>query len=112
MSKLEKRLREAAESGELSYLSVVPVAGKGPNDIVFLATYSPASRLGNSVARNADPAVAILEALETEPPPAVGELVTAMIHKPRTKTVSERVMEGQPVQPGDGPGVPSEPWDV
>ena len=68
MSKLEKRLREVAERGEFSYLAVVPVAGKGPNDIVFVATYSPASRFGNSVARNADPVVAILEALNGEPP--------------------------------------------
>lgn len=96
MSKLEKRLREVAEQGELVGLSIVPVAGKGPNDLVYVATYKPATRYGATVARNADPVAAMLEALlNADRPPEVGELVTTMIHKPRA-----------PKQPS------GEPWDV
>lgn len=96
MSKLEKRLRQIAEAGELVGLSVVPVAGKGPNDLVFVATYMPATRVGTSVARNADPVAALLEALDGEPPPI--ELVTPIARTPRKKSPA--------------PEPPAEPWDV
>jgi hypothetical protein len=102
MSKLEKRLREVAAAGELTYLSVVPVAGKGPNDLVFVATYSPASRFGNIVVRDADPAVAILDALNGDP--TREELVT-----PLRKTANVG-LPGGPVNSGEPPLEP-EPWD-
>lgn len=69
MSKLEKRLRELAKAGELYHLSVIPVAGKGPNSLVFAATYSPPVGKDRT-ARNADPIEAMLGAVtppETEP---------------------------------------------
>ena len=84
MSKLEKRLREVAEQGELVGLSIVPVAGKGPNDLVFVATYMPASRHSTNVVRNADPVVAMLEALDGEPP--AEPLVKPIAHKRKTET--------------------------
>jgi len=99
VSKLEKRLREIAEQGELVGLSIVPVAGKGPNDLVFVATYQPATRYGAAVARNADPVTAMLEALDGELPPEVGELVTPLTHTPRKKPQA-------PEPP------PVEPWEV
>ena len=77
-------------------MSLVPVAGKGPNDLVFVATYSPASRFGNSVARNADPAVAILDALDGEPDK---ELVKPIVRKPQDRAL-EAVAD-----------VFREPWD-
>lgn len=113
MSKLEKRLRQIAEAGELVGLSVVPVAGKGPNDLVFVATYMPATRVGTSVARNADPVVAMLGALDSESPPL--ELVTPIARAPRKKKSSAQeavgeVLRAEKIEEAGPP--PAEPWDV
>ena len=65
MSDLEQELRKRALAGELTYLSICPVAGKGNNagNVVFVATYSPASQWGHGFGRAADPVEAILAAL-------------------------------------------------
>jgi hypothetical protein len=64
MSTLEKTLRDLAAAGELTYLSVVPVAGDGPGNIVFSASYSPASRWGHGTGRHVDPVEAIMLAVK------------------------------------------------
>lgn len=56
---LEDMIRAAAKNGELTHMSVVPVAGKGPDGIVWSATYSPASQWGAGFGRDADPVKAI-----------------------------------------------------
>jgi hypothetical protein len=67
MSELETSLRRLAKNGELTYLSLIPVAGKGENGVVFHATVSPASKWGNMEGRDADPVKALLAALEGLP---------------------------------------------
>ena len=57
---LETTLRDLAARGELTYVSVVPVAGKG--GIVYSATVAPASKFGHVFGRDADPVKAILKA--------------------------------------------------
>lgn len=58
---LDTKLRALATDGELTYLSICPVAGK--EGVVFAASYSPAS-FGGSTARDADPVKACLAAIE------------------------------------------------
>lgn len=82
---LDERLREAAAAGELTHFSLVPVAGKGRDGIVFAASYSPASKWGHGHARDADPVKAGLAAfdavkvklprakIEPEPDPAADD---------------------------------------
>ena len=65
MSDLETRLRALAANGELTYLSLAPVAGKG--GVVFAVIVSPASKFGHIEARDADPVAAILTALDKLP---------------------------------------------
>ncbi len=65
MSNLETKLRQLAENGELTYLSLTPLAGKG--GIVFCAQVSPASRFGHSEGRDADPVNAIHAAIDGLP---------------------------------------------
>jgi len=67
MSGLETQLRRLAANGELTYLSLIPVAGKGVGGVVFDATVSPASKFGHSHGRDADPVAAILKAIEGLP---------------------------------------------
>jgi hypothetical protein len=80
---LEDLIRHLALEGELNYLSIIPVAGKGPKDIVFSATYSAASKWGHGIARDADPVEALKKAIADHrvkktakappPPPAPDE---------------------------------------
>lgn len=63
MSDLEALLRAAAEAGELTHLSLVPVAGKGPRNLAWSVSYSPASTFGTGYAVHADPVEAIKLAL-------------------------------------------------
>lgn len=56
---LEAMIRAAAKNGELTHLSVVPIAGKGPDGVVWSASYSPASKWGSGFGRHADPVEAI-----------------------------------------------------
>lgn len=58
---LEKTLRDLAAAGELTYLSIVPVAG--PGGVVFSATFSSASKWGHSTETHADPVQAALDAI-------------------------------------------------
>ncbi len=60
---LEAELRKRAEAGELTYISLAPVAGKGERGIEYVATYSPATEWGHSFGRHADPVTAIMLAL-------------------------------------------------
>jgi hypothetical protein len=73
MSELETALRQLAKNGELCYLSVVPVAGKGENGIIFTAQVSPASRFGHSEGRDAGPVKALLAAIDGLPKSFVKE---------------------------------------
>jgi hypothetical protein len=102
VSELENQLRRLAANGELTYLSIIPVVGKGYDggNTVFAAQVSPASRFGHSEGRDPDPVAAILKAIAGLPKSFVKE------PKPeRRVTVSERIMTGQKVRPGDGPGI-------
>lgn len=59
MSDLEDLIRNAAKNGELTHLSVVPIAGKGPNGIGWSASFSPGSVWGSGFATHVDPVEAI-----------------------------------------------------
>lgn len=74
---LEDMIRAAAENGEITHLSVVPVAGKGVNNIGWAATYSPASKWANGRAVDVDPVQAIKLAMTDK---ALGPL-NAKLHK-------------------------------
>lgn len=63
---LEERLRVLANAGELTHLSILPVAGKGPGGIVYAASYSPASKWGHGFGRDPDPVEAIHKAIDDE----------------------------------------------
>lgn len=65
--KLEQTLRDLAERGELTYLSVVPIAGKG--GIVYSARYTPATGFGHGDGSDADPVGAMLKAIADKPVP-------------------------------------------
>lgn len=67
MSELDKALRKLADNGELTYLSLAPVAGKSETGVVFSARVAPASRFGHSDGRDADPVKALLQAIEGLP---------------------------------------------
>lgn len=60
---LEDMIRAAAFNGELTHLSVVPVAGKGKDNISWSASYSPASKWGAGFAVDPDPVQAIKSAM-------------------------------------------------
>lgn len=60
---LEAIIRAAAKNGELTHLSVIPVAGDGPGGIVWAASFSPASKWGSGFGRDADPVAAIKQAM-------------------------------------------------
>jgi hypothetical protein len=63
---LEDRLRALANAGELSYLSIVPTAGKGGGGVVYSAHWSSASKFGNGMGRDPDPVIAIHKALDDD----------------------------------------------
>lgn len=70
---LEDMIRAAAAAGELTYLSLAPTAGKGPNGIGWAATFSPASRWANGFGRHeSDPVEAIKQAMNDD---RMGEIV-------------------------------------
>ena len=81
-SELEAKLRSLAANGELTYLSLTPVAGKGDHNVVFHAVVSPASRFGNRTGRDADPVKAILAALGGLPKSFVKEIATRVEREP------------------------------
>ena len=91
-SDLESALRQLAKNGELTYLSLIPVAGKGEYGCAFCAQVSPASRFGHSEGRDADPVKALLTAIEGLP-----------------KSVSK---EKPPRKTREFGGKPDEPWDI
>lgn len=70
---LENMIRALAANGELTHLSLTPVAGKGPGGIGWAASYSPASRWANGFGRHpTDPVEAIKMAINDE---RMGEIV-------------------------------------
>ena len=103
MSELETQLRRLATNGELTYLSIVPSAGKGENGVIFVAQVSPASNykarktwVSYSEGRDADPVKAILKAIEGLP---------------------KLFVKGEPQRPGEEgftsvSRVGAEPWDT
>ena len=103
MSELETQLRRLAANGELTYLSIIPVVGKGRDggNTVFAAQVSPASRFGHSEGRDPDPVAAILKAIEGLP-------------KSFVKPEKDRRVNGDAKEPPyDGFGtVEKEPWDT
>lgn len=60
---LEDMIRAAAANGELTYLSVCAVAGKGPGNISWSAAYSPASKWANGMCTHVDPIEAMKGAM-------------------------------------------------
>ena len=78
---LEDMIRAAAANGEMTHLSVVPVAGKGPNNINWSASYSPATKWGVGFGRSADPVEALKLAMTDT---RLGRVVTAL-HKTLAK---------------------------
>ena len=61
---LEDLLRDLAARGELTHLSIVAVAGKGPGGVVYSGSFTPAAQFGHGFSRDADPVKAIFEAVE------------------------------------------------
>lgn len=96
MSELETKLRQLAKNGELTYLSIVPVAGIGEYGCTFVAQITPASRFGHVEGRDADPVAAIVNALDALPKPFVKEKVKRGGKKADEQTTSADV----------------EPWDI
>ena len=90
MSELENKLRNLAAKGELTYLSVIPVAGLGEYGATFVAQIAPASRFGHVEGRDGDPVTALVNALDALPKSFVKD-------KPQRKS-----------KPASEP----EPWDV
>ena len=60
---LEDLLRDLAARGELTHLSIVAVAGKGPGGVVYSGSFTPAAQFGHGFSRDADPVKAIFEAV-------------------------------------------------
>lgn len=59
MANLEDLIRNAAKEGQLTHLSVVPIAGKGPAGISWSASFSPGSVFGTGFGVDIDPVEAI-----------------------------------------------------
>lgn len=70
---LEDMIRAASANGEMTHLSVVPKAGKGPGNITWTASYSPASKWGSGFADDVDPVRALKLAMTDT---RLGALVT------------------------------------
>jgi hypothetical protein len=66
-SELETKLRQLAKNGELTYLSMVPVAGLGEYGCTFVAQIAPASRFGHVEGRDGDPVKALVNAIDALP---------------------------------------------
>jgi hypothetical protein len=85
--KLDETLRALAERGELTYLSVVPIAGKG--GIVFSARYTPATGFGHGDGSDADPVEAILKAIADRPVPVKRTRATRAFGNPEAAIADE-----------------------
>lgn len=72
---LEDMIRAAAKNGEMTYLSVAPVAGNGLGGVSWAASYSPATRWVNGFGRHDDPVEAIKLAMNDE---RMGDIVTGL----------------------------------
>jgi len=94
-SELETKLRNLAARGELTYLSMVPVAGKGEYGCTFVAQVDPASRFGHVEGRDSDPVKALVNALDALPKSFVKEKPKRTAKKADEQTTSADV----------------EPWD-
>lgn len=92
MSDLETKIRELATRGELTHLSIVPVAGKGPNGVVWSASYSPASKWGSGFGRDADPVKAMMMAFDDVRLPKLIKKLAAT--SPEAAAVAESVETG------------------
>ena len=97
-SELETKLRQLAKNGELTYLSMVPVAGLGEYGATFVAQVSPASRFGHVEGRDDDPVKALVNAIDALP----------------KSFVKEKVKGVAPLKhlPTPGPVADREPWDI
>lgn len=73
---LEDMIRAAAANGELTHLSLIPVAGKGPGNIGWAASYSPASKWGQGFGRDPEDPVKALKAALTDD--RLGKVVTTL----------------------------------
>lgn len=94
-SELETKLRQLAKNGELTYLSMVPVAGLGEYGCTFVAQVDPASRFGHSEGRDSDPVKALLIALDGLPKSFVKD-------KPQRKSKkADEQMTSADVEPWD-----------
>lgn len=59
MKNLEDMIRDVAKRGDMTHLSLVPVAGKGPGNIAWAATFAPAARFGLGRGHHVDPVEAM-----------------------------------------------------
>lgn len=72
---LEDMIRAACANGEMTHLSVCPRAGKGPNNITWHASFSPASKWGAGFGEDIDPVKAMKLAMTDT---RLGSLVTEL----------------------------------
>lgn len=98
MSQLEEKLRALARNGELTYLSMIPVAGLGEYGCTFVAQVTPASRFGHVEGRDSDPIKALVNALDALPKTFVKD-------RPQRKVAAE-------VTPFEKTRHATEPWDI
>lgn len=93
MPSLDTMIQDLAARGELTYLSLAPVAGKGGDKgVVFAAVYSSASKWGHGMARDADPVEALKKAI-------------ADVRLPKVKRKLEEAIAAAPVEHE------KEPWE-
>lgn len=72
---LEEMIRAACANGEMTHLSVCPRAGKGPGNITWHASFSPASKWGSGFGEDIDPVKAMKLAMTDV---RLGSLVTEL----------------------------------
>lgn len=95
---LEDMIRASAANGELTYLSLCPIAGKG--GIVWAAVYSPSSQFGQGFGNDPDPIAAIKLAMNDT---RLRKVVNSL-----RKTVEKSAAKGEPEAAAVIEGLPEE----
>lgn len=107
-SPIEDMIRAAATNGELTYISLCAVAGKGPNGVSWSATYSPASKWGNGFGHADDPIEAMKLALTDT---RLGKVVNDL-HKTLTKVSKDHPLKARATEAAKGLGVSPDDSDL
>lgn len=115
MSELETKLRNLAARGELTHVSLVPVAGTGEYGVTFVAQVAPASRFGHVEGRDPDPVTALVNALDALPTSFVKdkpkrEAESSVKEKPRERRTRE-TREALAAR-DTAEAKATEPWDI